>query len=765
MPASRWRTRFSTATASLSTALAHAPENAAYGLMALAPLGPAFGPAAMAMALLGTVVANLVASSIGAGRLVSGQRASLSLLTAGLVAALSAKLAPQGGQAVGPVLFLVGLGVVCAGGLQVAFGLLKLGTIVKFTPHPVRVGVTSGVGLLLIINALPVILGHSFGSGWGSGAEMPKVGAALVGMSALSVTWAVARLRRGPPPVLLGLAGAALLHALLSQVVPVGSLGALIGAPTLPENWLAQFTWALPDRADLLNRSMLALVASYALTVAVLCSLDTLLAASIVDGRLRRDRDANRELAGQGLANIASALVGGQAASPSIPRSLALVIPAEPQRHIVVAYAFTLLLLLLFAPQLVGLLPSSALAGVLLLQGVQMVAPAIWRAPLELWRLRRRQGTRSDQDAGRRRVLEANWAVELVVALSAVVFGLGPAVLIGATFAVLLFVRANMRDVVRREWSGQTRRSLKTRPSNMADALSQEGRRIALLELEGALFFGTADGLRARLGALEVSVDTAILDLHQVIEIDVTAARILFETAQHWARAGRQLVFAEWVAHDARRRLIEAMGTPAERSVLLFADNTDLALERAEDRLLEKLERQGNSSRTLTLAETMIGRGLDTDELALLSGQLCTLHFGCGEVLFTVGDPGDGLYISLEGDIGLRIPGGTRRLASFAPGVIIGEMAMLARGTRSAEAVAESDVIALQLPVEAFERLMSEHPVLAAKLLKNMSLHLADRVRVLTGDLARWVSRAAGGGGVAALNPEQSIRPESESID
>lgn len=750
----------------MSTALAHAPENAAHGLIALAPLGLAFGPTGMALALLGTVVANIVASVGGAGRLVSGQRASLSLLTAAFVAALSARLASHGAPAIGPILFLLAIGVACAGALQVAFGLLKLGTLVKFTPHPVRVGVTSGVGLLLIINAVPLIAGHNFGSGWGPEAELPKFGAALVGVFALSVTWATTRWRGGPPPVLVGLAAAALLHALLSRVLPSGSLGTLIGVPMLPENWLPPFVSALPDRADFLNRSVLALVGTYALTVAVLCSLDTLLAASIVDGRLRQGRDANRELVAQGIATIASGLVGGQAASPSIPRSLALLTPKSGSRHAVLVYGLELLLLLLFAPQLLGLLPSSALGGVLLLQGVQMVAPAFWRAPLELWRLGRRRVSRSSaDDAGRRRVLGANWAVELVVSLSAVAFGLGPAVLIGATFAILLFVRANMRDVVRREWSGETRRSLKTRPSNVAEALKREGRRIAVLELEGSLFFGTADGLRARLEALEASVDTAILDLHQVMEIDVTAARILFETAQYWARAGRQLVFAEWGADDARRRVIEAMGTPSERSALRFVDNTDLALEHAEDRLLDRLARQGHSTRTLTLAETMIGRGLDSDELALLSAQLRTLHFGRGAILFTIGDPGNGLYISLEGDIGLRIPGGTRRLASFAPGVIIGEMAMLAHGTRSAEAVAESDVTALQLPVEAFDRLMSEHPALAAKLLKNMSLHLADRVRVLTSDLAAWVSRAAAGGAAATLSSAQSLRVESESTD
>jgi len=351
------------------------------------------------------------------------------------------------------------------------------------------------------------------------------------------------------------------------------------------------------------------------------------------------------------------------------------------------------------------------------------------------------------------------------VSLSAVALGLGAAVLIGATFAILLFVRANMRDVVRREWSGETRRSLKTRHVNVAKSLRLEGRRIAVLELEGSLFFGTADGLRARLEALEASVDTAILDLHQVTEIDVTAARILFETAQFWARAGRQLVFAEWAATDVRRRVIEAIETPSERSALLFADNADLALEHAEDRLLERLAREGNASRSLTLAETMIGHGLDSDELALLSSQLRTLRFGRGAILFTIGEPGDALYISLEGDIGLRIPGTTRRLASFAPGVTIGEMAMLAHSTRSAEAVAESDVTVLQLPVEAFDRMMSDHPALATKLLKNMSLHLADRVRVLTSDLAGWVSRAAAGGAVGTVNSTQPLRAESESTE
>jgi CRP-like cAMP-binding protein len=92
-----------------------------------------------------------------------------------------------------------------------------------------------------------------------------------------------------------------------------------------------------------------------------------------------------------------------------------------------------------------------------------------------------------------------------------------------------------------------------------------------------------------------------------------------------------------------------------------------------------------------------------------------------------------------------------RRLASFSPGVTVGEMAVLARATRSADAYAESELTVLRLSVESLDRLTREHPALIAKLFNNIALHLAQRVRLLTVDLAGWMSRSralrpAGGG-------------------
>lgn len=753
------RTRLQAALGSAATAIAHAPETAAYGLIAFAPLGPARGPVAMTATLMGTVLANLVGSRVGGGRLVSGPRASLALLTAGLVAALSGRLGADGSSDPRSILIWVGLGVAAAGVLQMAFGYLRLGTIAKYTPHPVRAGVSGGVGLLLIINALPLLAGHPFGSRLEVLTSPPNVIALFVGGVTFAATMLAARRRLSVPPVLAGLATGALCHWLVPYVVPAIEAGPLLPAPALSGWWPGFVDVGILRAMHWSEGPTLALVGSYALTVAVLCSLDTLLTTSIVDGHIRQHRDASRELVAQGLSVLASAGIGGQAVSPSIPRSTALLVSSRTPGSNVGLYAAAMLMVTLALPGAIGLLPVSAVGGVLLLQGVQMVLPVLWRAPVELWRLRRPSSV--EAGAPRRLTLEANWAVELTVALSAVMLGLGPAVLIGATCAILLFVRANLRDVVRRQWSGSVRHSLKARPSWAIESLKREGGAIALLELEGPLFFGTADGLRARLESLEDRVRTVILDLNQVGEIDVTGARILFETARQWEHDGRQLIFAEWGAHDARRRMIEAVGTANERGRLKFSETADLALEHAEDALLDRLEHRLDSARLLPIGETMIGRDLDADELAILTSKLRPLRLSRGETLFKVGDVGDCLYVSLQGDIGLRVPGSTRRLASFAPGIIVGEMAMLSRGVRSAAAVAESDIVVVRLAGDDFDKLTEDHPGLGAKLLKNISLQLAERVRALTGDLSHWMSRTA-----ASNGPDLAVaaRDEGESL-
>jgi len=256
--------------------------------------------------------------------------------------------------------------------------------------------------------------------------------------------------------------------------------------------------------------------------------------------------------------------------------------------------------------------------------------------------------------------------------------------------------------------------------------------------LQGSLFFGTADQLREQMRPLQKSVRTVVLDLRHVHDIDSTGARILLELASDAARDGCTLVVSEWPSDDARRQVIEASMAGTATSVE-FATTTDEALEAAEDRLLAKLTLA--SSDRLTLDQTLLARGLDATELAVLQAELTQLAVPRGAALFRAGDPGDAIYVSVHGEIGVRLAGSTRRLASFAPGVMVGEMAVLEGQRRSADALAETDLVVLRLSAESFERLRAEHPALAAKLLHNMSLYLAGRLRGLTAELAAWVGR------------------------
>jgi CRP-like cAMP-binding protein len=377
----------------------------------------------------------------------------------------------------------------------------------------------------------------------------------------------------------------------------------------------------------------------------------------------------------------------------------------------------------------------------------------LWRTPLLL-----RPGGPGAKvyDTTQRRLLLDNWAVSLTVVGISLALGLAAAVAAGAALAVLLFVRANMRQVVRSQHTGTQRHSMKIRPPQATEALLQKGAGIVLLELQGALFFGTADTVRASVDHLPASVSTVVLDLFMVGEIDVTGARILLEMAEDWTRQGRHLVAAEWGEDDPRRRIVDAIARSAGLAPLAFARDVDQALEAAEDRLLAGTSASVVAHQAVELGETLLARGLDTTELQLLSAELQTEHFPTGALLFRQGDPADAFYLTVEGDIGIRLPGSERRLVSFAPGTMVGEMAALAGGLRSADAVAETPLTVLRLSAAGLERLRREHPVLASKLLHNVALHLAGRLRELTQDLSSWVARTGLPAIPSALGPESA---------
>jgi CRP-like cAMP-binding protein len=174
-----------------------------------------------------------------------------------------------------------------------------------------------------------------------------------------------------------------------------------------------------------------------------------------------------------------------------------------------------------------------------------------------------------------------------------------------------------------------------------------------------------------------------------------------------------------------------------------FFPDADRALEYAEDRLLASLMHAKHERPSLRLEETLLGSGLDAAELQLLASLTVERRVEKGQAVFRRGDPGDAMYVSLQGQIGIWLPastragahGRTRRMVSYAPGVAFGEMGLLQNSPRSADAIAEEDALVLELPRVNYERIAADNPALHSKLLLNLGLLMASRVRALTDEL------------------------------
>jgi SulP family sulfate permease len=145
----------------------------------------------------------------------------------------------------------------------------------------------------------------------------------------------------------------------------------------------------------------------------------------------------------------------------------------------------------------------------------------------------------------------------------------------------------------------------------------------------------------------------------------------------------------------------------------------------------------------LRLEETLLGAGLDASELELLSSLMTERRIAKGEAVFHRGEPGDAMYVSLQGQIGIWLPASaekgpaarSRRMVTYAPGVAFGEMGLMQGRSRSADAIAEEDALVLELSKAGYEKIAAENPTLLGKMLLNLGLLLSSRVRALTDEL------------------------------
>ncbi len=711
----------------LSAMLVAVPSAIAFGVTVFASLGGEFAAQGALAGILGAVILGLVAPAIG------GTKRLISAPCAPAAAVLSAFAIEAAGRGLPAEAVFVQISLAClvGGALQLAFGLVGIGRLIRYMPYPVVSGYLTGVGLIIIISQVPKLLGSPVDLPWMKAVISPAAWhwvALAVGGVTLATMLLAPRVTRSVPASILGLAAGVAAYFALASVHPellsraenpfvVGDLNssphALLAAQEA--RWSGFASLALSDLVGVLVPGA---------TLAILLSIDTLKTCVVLDALTRSRHDPNRELRGQGIANLAAGAAGAMPGAGTMGPTLVNVTSgAQTRVSSIIAGSMALFALLLLSP-LIGWVPIAALAAILILVGVRMMD---WASFAFL----------------RNRSTILDFAVIASVVAVALSYSLVAASGVGVALAVLLFVREQISSsVVHRRATGGQMFSKQVRLPDEMKLLQAHGEETAVLELQGSLFFGTADQLY---NALEPELKTRrfiILDFQRVQSVDITVAHLLEQIEDRLAQRHALLLFSDLPrslpsGRDIQRYFGEVGLMHAEHRAHVF-EELDYALEWVEERILEEEHVRRAQENPLQLREIDLFAGRKEETLAAL--EACMEQRACkaGERIFSIGDTGDELYLVRRGAVRIVLPLSDKEshhLATFGRGDFFGEMSFLDHDARSADAVAFTDVDLYVLSRRRFETLAAEHKKLAMQLLGGLARVLSIRLRYTTAEL------------------------------
>lgn len=506
------------------------------GIVAL-PLALAFGVSSGVGAeagLITAVVAGFIAAVFG------GSNVQVSGPTGAMVVVLAPIVANHGVASV----VIVGL---LAGVFVLVMGIFRLGRAISFIPWPVIEGFTLGIAVIIFLQQIPAAVGSP------EFAESPSalisawnaIAATNLNLAlwSLGVVLLVALMMVAIPQVLPLVPGsivAIVVVTLLAELTgsPLQRIGELPSSLPLP---------ALPEFAGISVGELIV----PALAVAALAAIESLLSARVAASMANTGLfNPNRELIGQGLASVGSALFGGMPATGAIARTAVNVRSGAQTRMAAIVHSVVLLAVVYIATGPVSRIPLAALAGVLMVTAVRMVPS---RAA---WRILR--STKHDA------------LIFVITAVITVTLDLVEAVVVGILVTVLFSVRALfMRGKVHRV--------------ALPGSAQPSDERIALFRIEGALFFGVAEKIHEEVTTLP-DVTVVIIQLSGVQFLDATGAQILAEIVTQLERDGKTAIIKG--IPQQHRELITRVGVLGElRHPNHLFDNLELAVAHARSHI------------------------------------------------------------------------------------------------------------------------------------------------------------------------------------
>ncbi|WKN24337.1 SulP family inorganic anion transporter [Azotobacter vinelandii] len=472
------------------------------GVVAL-PLAMAFGIASGVKPEQGiytAIVGGLLVSLFGGSRLqIAGPTGAFIVILAGV----TAEHGVDGLQ----------IATLMAGGILLLLGVGRLGTVIKYIPDPVIVGFTAGIGVIIWVSqwkdffGLPAVAGtHFHEKFWHLLQSLPQLHlpTTLLALASLALVIFAPRLRmlRRVPGPLIAMVAATVVQSFFrfDGVATIGS--AFGGIPQgLPQLGLPEIT---PSR-------LIELIGP-AFAIAMLGAIESLLSAVVADGMGGTKHDSNQELIGQGIANLATPLFGGFAATGAIARTATNIRNGGNSPLAGIVHALVLVLILLFLAPLAANIPLAALAAILFVVAWNM-------SELKHFKRMLRRAPRADVGI-------------LLITFGLTVFSdLVIAVNIGVILAMLQFMRRMASSVAVRQ---QLERDLE--PELLGNGHSRLPDGVLVYTVEGPLFFGAAETFERALASTHTDPRLLIIRLKRVPFMDITGLQTLEEVIRQLER-------------------------------------------------------------------------------------------------------------------------------------------------------------------------------------------------------------------------------------
>lgn len=708
----------------LSAMLVALPSAIAFGVTAYAPLGGYYGTFGAIAGILGVIILGIVNPIFGGTkRLISAPCApATAVLSAFVLEQLAHKFHPE---TIFIMMTIVGL---LAGGFQLAFGLLRTGTLIKFIPYPVVSGYLSGVGLYIIVSQLAKFFGAPKGTHFFellSNPELWRWQSLVVGGVTVVGMLVGPRFVKKIPGVIFALVLGIVSYFILAffdrSLLTTEGNSLIIGKLSSGIQQIADSSSRRINAINDFSFSNVLLLLIPSLTLAVLLSIDTLKTCVVLDALTHSRHNSNKELMGQGWGNISVACIGGMPGAGTMGATLVNISSGAKTSYSAIIAGILALLTFLVLSFLIAWIPIASLAAILIVVGIKMI-------------------DKHSFSYLKKRSTILDFVVITLVVITALSVSLIAASGVGIVVAIFLYLREQIKtSVLHMKSYGNDTFSKQIRVQEEVELLQEYGKDLVIYELQGSLFFGTSNQLN---DIVESDIKTKkffIFDMKRVQSIDLTAVHSL-ELISKQIKENNGIVMLSRVPERLPNgqnidSYLREVGFVSEKNSIPFFDDLDLAIEWVESQIIKQQKIKQTDTRPLNLEEFELFKGRSEKTILELVQSLEMRTVESQEFVFNTSDKGDEIFFIRQGSVRIELSTGENdkmyHVGTFGQGNFFGEIGFLLESTqRTANAIATTRTELFVLSRVVFEKFISNHKKAGIQFLEGLASVLASRLRV-----------------------------------